>query len=138
LIPQTTSQGAVNRRARRFSNPDQATEFPVISRRTTAEVQDAQTFFRNRAELSLAAERMARLSKRSRWTHLNLKSRDNFERGFEMSHVALVWSPSSEGVNKNLIRPLRRAARALLRSLRETRERDARRLIWDYRHLLRN
>lgn len=55
-----------------------------------------------------------------------------------MSHVALVWSPSSEGVNKNLIRPLRRAARALLRSLRETRERDARRLIWDYRHLLRN
>jgi hypothetical protein len=53
-----------------------------------------------------------------------------------LSHIDLIWTPPFKAVSRNLLRPFRRAARALLRSLQDSRARAARKIIHDYRHLL--
>jgi hypothetical protein len=55
---------------------------------------------------------------------------------FELSHIDLVWTSSFKTASRNLLHPVRGAARALLRSLQVSRERAARKIIQDYRHLL--
>jgi|SRR5450755_953550 hypothetical protein len=58
----------------------------------------------------------------------------NRERGVALSKIVLVWTQPATSVSSDLLRQLRRAARALLRTLRHSRARAALKIIQDHRH----
>jgi hypothetical protein len=53
-----------------------------------------------------------------------------------MSKINLIYAPASKVERWNSLRLLRRAARALLYALHDSRERAARKIIHDHRNLL--
>jgi hypothetical protein len=81
---------------------------------------------------SLQTKRLARWSKRLCPLRPNFNVGDHRKRGLDLPHIALARMSSSKVVDRNLLRPLRVAARALLRALQDSRERAARQIIRDY------
>ncbi len=81
---------------------------------------------------SLQTKRLARRSKRLCPLRPNFNVGDHRKRGLGLPHIALARMSSSKVVDRNLLPPLRVAARALLRALQDSRERAARQIIRDY------
>ena len=81
---------------------------------------------------SLQTKRLARWPKRLCPLRPNFNVGDHRKRGLDLPHIALARISWSEFVDRNLLRPLRVAARALLRALQDPRERAARQITRDY------
>jgi hypothetical protein len=58
------------------------------------------------------------------------------KRGFALSKVYSIRVPLRPAAHSNVLQLLRRVAQGLLEALRESRERNARRVIREHQHLL--
>jgi hypothetical protein len=118
-------------------NPNRMTEFPVISRGSAAEVQISttprQTLCGRSHVVALARTNDGCVQARSRKVRYDLASNVT---SLAMSKIDLVYAPASSVGRWSGLWLLRIAARALLIALRNSRERAARNIIRDHRHLL--
>ncbi|TMJ52521.1 MAG: hypothetical protein E6G85_11240 [Alphaproteobacteria bacterium] len=118
-------------------NPNRMTEFPVISRGSAAEVQISttlqQTLCARSHVVALAGTIDGCVQARSRNVRYDLESN---VASLAMSKIDLTCAPASNVGWWSGLRLLRLVARALLIALQDSRERAARNIIRDHRHLL--